>query len=48
LNDATNGWNDDYGTEYRASSRSRLTRVWAIVHDNRGGMSWAGLSLQTQ
>jgi hypothetical protein len=48
LNDATAGWNDDYGTDFYASKDAKASRVWALVHDNRGGVAWAGITLQTQ
>jgi hypothetical protein len=48
LNDATTGWNDNYGTDFYASKDPKVSRVWALVHDNRGGVAWAGISLKTQ
>ncbi|MEI9942038.1 MAG: hypothetical protein WDO69_32900 [Pseudomonadota bacterium] len=48
LNDATAGWNDDYGTEFYAPSKPGLTRIWAVAHDNRGGMAWSGITLKVQ
>lgn len=48
LNDATTGWNSDYGTEFYASKEAKISRVWAIVHDNRGGTGWAGITVKTQ
>jgi hypothetical protein len=48
LNDATNGWNFDYGTEFYAPKDSRLLRIWAVAHDNRGGMAWSGITLKAQ
>jgi hypothetical protein len=45
LNDATAGWNDAYGTDFYAPSTAGAVRVWAAVHDNRGGVSWAGTTL---
>jgi len=40
LNDATTGWNDDYGTELRLPKEPGPLRVWAVVYDNRGGQDW--------
>jgi hypothetical protein len=40
LNDATAGWNDDYGTEFRAPKKTGVVSLWAVVHDNRGGVNW--------
>ncbi len=48
LSDATSGWNDDYGTKYYAPKAPGLARVWALVHDNRGGVGWAGVTLKVQ
>jgi hypothetical protein len=48
LNDATSGWNPDYGTDFYASKDAKISRVWALVHDNRGGVAWAGITLKTQ
>lgn len=41
LNDATTGWNDDYGTEFYAPKEEGPVNIWAVVHDDRGGVSWA-------
>lgn len=41
LNDAQRGWNDDSGTKFRAPKEPGPVNVWAVVHDNRGGVSWA-------
>jgi hypothetical protein len=46
LNDATTGWNDNYGTDFYASKDPKVSRVWALVHDNRGGVAWVGISLK--
>lgn len=40
LNDATTGWNSDYGTELRLPKEAGPLRVWAVVYDNRGGQDW--------
>jgi hypothetical protein len=48
LNDATTGWNDDYGAVFYAPKASGPVRVWALVHDNRGGVGWGGVTLQVQ
>ncbi|HWP10120.1 MAG TPA: hypothetical protein VNN72_30465 [Polyangiaceae bacterium] len=45
LNDATGGWNTGYGTAFFAPSTPGAVRVWAAVHDNRGGVAWAGTTL---
>jgi hypothetical protein len=46
LNDATQGWNSDYGTEFYAPKEPGPVQVWAVVHDNRGAMTWVGATLQ--
>jgi hypothetical protein len=48
LNDATAGWNDDYGTQFYAPKAPGSVRVWALVHDNRGGVGWSGVTLKVQ
>lgn len=48
LNDATAGWNDNYGTDFYAPKTPGLSRIWAIAHDNRGGVSWSGITLKVQ
>ena len=41
VNDATMGWNEDYGTSWSPpGGTAGETRIWAIVHDNRGGANW--------
>ena len=40
LNDASKGWNDDFGTEFYAPKDPGVVNLWAVVYDNRGGMSW--------
>ena len=41
VNDATTGWNDDYGTKFRAPATAGPVHRFGIVHDNRGGVAWA-------
>jgi hypothetical protein len=48
LNDAFEGVNDDYGTEFYAPKDPGMTVIWAVVHDNRGGMSWVGTPVLVQ
>lgn len=40
LNDALRGWNTGYGTDFRAPRKKGPVNVWAVVHDNRGGVEW--------
>jgi hypothetical protein len=48
LNDATSGWNDSYDTEFYAPKAAGPSRIWAVVHDNRGGVTWAGITVNLQ
>jgi hypothetical protein len=48
LNDAVAGWNDDYGTELFGPKDAGRLRIWAVVHDNRGGMSWASIAARAE
>lgn len=45
LNDATRGWNPEFGTDYQAGSEPGVSYLWAVAHDNRGGVEWARLRL---
>lgn len=40
LNDAQAGWNSDYGTKLYAPKKPGPMSIWAVVHDNRGGVGW--------
>ena len=40
LNDATTGWNADFGTKLRLPQEPGPLRLWAVVYDNRGGQNW--------
>jgi hypothetical protein len=48
LNDATTGWNDDYGTTFYAPKDPGLVSIWAVVHDNRGGANWVRTRLRIE
>lgn len=45
VNDATSGFNEDYGTKFYAPKEPGPVRLFAVVHDNRGGMSWSGTTI---
>lgn len=45
VNDATAGFNEDYGTKFYAPKEPGPVRLFAVVHDNRGGMSWSGTTI---
>jgi len=40
VNDATQGWNEKNEAEYTAPAEPGPVRVFAVVHDNRGGVAW--------
>ena len=46
LNDATEGFIEDHGTEFTVAREPGIFRMWAVAHDNRGGMSYARLKMQ--
>ncbi len=46
LNDAVSGWNADYGTQFWAPSSSGVVTLWAVVHDNRGGVNWTSTQVR--
>lgn len=48
LNDATLGWNDAHGTKLLTPKESGPFHVWAVVHDNRGGVEWIRTKLSTR
>ncbi|HEX9621950.1 MAG TPA: hypothetical protein VF989_17510 [Polyangiaceae bacterium] len=41
LNDATTGWNPEYESNLLAPREPGPLLIWAVVHDNRGGVEWA-------
>lgn len=43
INDATEGWQSDFGSGILAPKEPGPLRIWAAVRDNRGGVSWARL-----
>jgi hypothetical protein len=45
VNDATKGWNPDFGTKLRAPAAPGPLNIWAVVHDNRGGVGWSRVTL---
>lgn len=41
INDAQKGWQDNYETHWSTPNAfAGESRVWAVVHDNRGGTAW--------
>lgn len=45
VNDASSGWNAEYRGELRAPKAAGPLQIWAVVHDNRGGMDFARITL---
>lgn len=43
VNDATEGWQSDYGSAILAPKDAGPLRIWAAVRDNRGGVAWTRL-----
>jgi hypothetical protein len=41
VNDATKGWNEEQAAEFRAPKDPGPVAIWALVHDNRGGVEFA-------
>jgi hypothetical protein len=46
LNDSTTGWNAKYRGRLRAPKDAGPLQVWAVSHDNRGGMDFARVTLR--
>jgi hypothetical protein len=40
VNDAVQHWNEDNGAKFTAPAETGPVRIWAVVHDNRGGVAW--------
>lgn len=40
IHDGDVGWIDDHATSWRAPRTPGEARLWAVVRDNRGGVSW--------
>lgn len=45
LNDTNSGWNAKYRAELRAPKDKTPFLVWAVAHDNRGGMEFSRVTL---
>jgi hypothetical protein len=48
LNDTTSGWNAQYRAQLRAPKDAGNFQVWAVVHDNRGGMEFGRVTLRAR
>jgi hypothetical protein len=48
LNDAVEGFRTDTSTGYQAADTARVSHVWAVAHDNRGGAEWARVRVCTR
>lgn len=45
VNDSNSGWNPKYRGELRAPKDTGPLQIWAVVHDNRGGMDFTRITL---
>jgi len=48
VNDATEGWNPEQQGEFRAPAEPGMAAVWAVVHDNRGGVDFARFTIKVE
>jgi hypothetical protein len=48
LNDSNSGWNEEYRGELRAPKEPGRLKLWAVSHDNRGGMDFARVTLRVE
>jgi hypothetical protein len=45
VNDTNTGWNEKYRGQLRAPKDPGPLQIWAVVHDNRGGMEFTRITL---
>ena len=45
VNDTNSGWNPKYRGELHAPKDAGPLQIWAVVHDNRGGMDFTRITL---
>jgi hypothetical protein len=48
VNDSTTGWNEKYRGELHAPKDPGYVQVWAVLHDNRGGMDFTRVTLKVK
>lgn len=48
VNDSNSGWNPLYRGQLRAPKDPGPLQIWAVVHDNRGGVDFTRVTLQVQ
>lgn len=48
LNDAVAGFSTDTASEYEPPEEARVSYLWAVAHDNRGGTEWARVRVCTR
>ena len=48
LNDSTTGWNAEFRGVLRAPKDPGQLKLWAVSHDNRGGMDFARVTLKVE
>jgi hypothetical protein len=45
LNDTNSGWNEKYRGQLHAPKAAGPLQVWAVIHDNRGGMEFSRVTI---
>lgn len=48
LGDATEGYQEEHGTKFRVPKELGPFNIWAVAHDNRGGVGWVQARLATR
>ena len=48
LNDTNSGWNPQYRGQLYAPKDPGPLQIWAVIHDNRGGMEFSRISLKVE
>ncbi len=48
LSDAQTGWYENHGAKFTPPAEAGPVRLWAVVHDNRGGASFVRVTVQAQ
>jgi hypothetical protein len=48
LNDTNSGWNEKYRGQLHAPKDPGPMQIWAVIHDNRGGMEFSRVTIGVQ
>jgi hypothetical protein len=48
VTDATAGWNEDQSTDWHVPLEPGPVTIWAVVHDNRGGVAWTSTEINVE